>query len=129
MRKHEKEAAEEATGCGQCGRLQFKDVNGDITTAEARRRLFAGEEVAAPGAGAGSYDEAFKALGFDRVDVFEWGSSAGDWSFMLHDKEGWRAGFQENRYPYHGFRYSVARVSGGLSGYDTKEDLISALTD
>lgn len=128
MKNIERQKAEEATGCTQSGRLLFKDKDGDITAAEARRRLFAGEEVAAPGAGAGSYDAVFTALGFDRVDVFEWGSSAGDWSFMLHDKEGWRAGFQENRYPYHGFRYSIARADG-LSGYDTKEDLISALTD
>jgi len=31
MRKHEKEMAEEATGCIQRGRLKFKDINGDIT--------------------------------------------------------------------------------------------------
>jgi len=126
MRKHEKEMAEEATGCIQRGRLQFKDVNGDITNYEARRRLFAGEEVAAPGAGAGSYNEAFKALGFDCVGTWETGSSAGDWSFLLHDKTGWRAGCQENRYPYHGFRYSIDR-EGIFSGYETMKDLMDAL--
>jgi hypothetical protein len=71
------------------------------------RRLFNNEEVAVPNAGAGSYDDVFKLFGFDKIEVYDWTSSAGDWTFMLHQKGGWRWGFQTNRYPYYGFTYGI----------------------
>ena len=68
-----------------------------------------GGEVGVPHAGAGSYDDVFRSLGFTEVEVVEQGSSAGDWSFGVRDgAEGpWHYASQDNRYPYHGFKYRV----------------------
>lgn len=61
-----------------------------------------------PNAGAGSYKEFFRSLGFVEIKVIEWSSSAGDWSFGIKDKDGnWIVAFQENRHPRCGFLYSV----------------------
>jgi len=118
--------AEEATGCAQGGRLKFMDVGGEYNGKEAKRRLWAGEEVAVPAAGAGSYNDVFSLLGFDGAELYESGSSAGDWTLMVHSKSGWRLAFQENRYPYHGFRYSIGTDEKDVNSevFETKKDLI-----
>lgn len=66
------------------------------------------EEQATGCVGAGGYRNHFKGLGYKHVEVFDWTSSAGNWSFLVsRDGVTWLAAFQENNYPRHGFRYSV----------------------
>lgn len=62
-----------------------------------------------PNAGAGSWREFFASLGIDEVRVVENSSSSGDWLFAVHDGPGgmWYPAFQTNRYPRHGFSYSI----------------------
>ena len=62
-----------------------------------------------PNAGAGSYREFFTSLGITEVQVVDHTSSAGDWVFAIKDgAEGmWYPAFQTNRYPRHGFSYSI----------------------
>ena len=101
--------AEEATGIKQNGKLgKFFDKRGiDMPIEEARAVLLMGEPVEVPNAGAGSYQEFFKAMGFDDVKVVDWTSSAGDWCFGVKHGKRWYFSGQENRWPYHGFKYSV----------------------
>lgn len=68
-----------------------------------------GVSIEVPNAGAGSYREFFESLGFTKVEPWETCSSAGDWTFAVKDGEhgDWYPAFQSNRYPYHGFEYSV----------------------
>lgn len=114
--------AEQATGCVAWGKLNFQTKDGKISIVEAKKRLWMNEEVAVPTAGAGSYDEIFKLLGFTEVKVLENGSSAGDWMFAVKDKTGWRAAWQENRYPYHGYKYAIDL---GNWGFETLDGLIN----
>ena len=71
---------------------------------EAYDVLRNGGAIEIPNAGVGSYKRVFQGLGFTDVEAWNWTSSAGDWSFTLHDGEGgyWYLAFQENRYPRHG---------------------------
>ena len=102
--------AESATGIRQAtshlGRLYTKGGFG-IAPIEAQSRIRDGEAIEYPNAGAGSYYEVFKQLGFNQVEMMDSMSSAGDWTFAVQDREGWRMAWQTNRYPYHGFAYSV----------------------
>lgn len=98
-------AAEEATGIVQRGKLSFQDKNGKISLVEAKWRFLNHREVEVPGAGAGSYEEVFKMLGFDEVKLVESGSSSGDWTFNIRKNKLWVLACQLNRYPYYGFKY------------------------
>ena len=120
-----KNIAEESTGIQETG-LQLWSENVKINAKKAQKLLFEEQEIAVPGAGAGSYDEVFEMLGFEKVEVIEWSSSAGDWSFGVKDKTGWRLAWQENRYTYHGFRYSISFRN---YGFKTFEDLLGSLRD
>lgn len=99
--------AEQATGCVarvQNGGTMYSD-NGNPLSNKAARKIFRdGGNVEVPNAGAGSYKTILQRLGFKKISVDNWSSSAGDWSFLVQGK---RIVFQENRYPYHGFRYSM----------------------
>ncbi len=117
-----KVVSEQATGCYQKGKLRFMDVNGEISVNRAKLRLLRNDEVSVPSAGAGSYDEVFKALGFLEVKTIETCSSAGDWTLAVRDKFGWRLAWQENRYPYNGFRYGIDLQ---VYGFERIEDLIT----
>ena len=117
--------AEAATGVVQRGKLNFQTRQGSISVKEAKRRIYANEEVAVPAAGAGSYDEVFSKLGFSEVELIESGSSAGDWTFGVKDNFGWRVAYQENRYPYFGYRYYINTKD--FYGYTSFEDLMQAL--
>lgn len=112
--------AEQATGCRQnrngLGTLYAGPINRngmvsepghELTPQEAQDWLYAGGSVAIPNAGAGSYREAFKLLGFSKVEAYDQTSSAGDWTFRVHDDQAWYYGFQSNRWPRCGFEYSV----------------------
>lgn len=106
--------AEQATGIVQRGKLgQFYLVSANddpppLTDEEARAHLEGTEFIAVPNAGAGSYREFFTRMGFVDVEVIDHTSSAGDWCFGVKRKDGvWTLAFQENRFPRHGFNYSL----------------------
>lgn len=115
MRKREKgwndmerEMCESATGIRQYGNIGkfYDDKGNEISRTEARVLFKEGKIIEVPNAGAGSFREVFNKLGYKKVDVYEWGSSAGDWTFILNGKYA----CQENRYPYHGFRYGLCEI-------------------
>jgi len=106
---YEKKMSEQATGCVQQGKIvYFKEGGEKITLKQAAELLQNNEVVEVPSAGAGSFREIFTDLGFDEVEVICWSSSAGDWTFGVKNDVGWFVAIQENRYPYHGFKYSVS---------------------
>lgn len=121
MKTIEQQLAEEATGIVQStrgiGQLYAGPINRkglvsdpgfEINSApDAYNWLRDGGCVAIPNAGAGSYRAAFDAMLFPKCEVFENMSSAGDWSFAVFDGESWFPASQSNRYPRHGFNYSV----------------------
>jgi hypothetical protein len=78
--------------------------------------LFSGGCVAVPSAGAGSYRKFFKSIGCTEVQVYDWTSSAGDWTFAVKLGDLWFAAFQNNRYPQTGFDYSLS--SGGVASFE-----------
>lgn len=105
----EEYAAGQATGCRGSGVLGkfYNDSGNELTDDEAQDLLLEGKTVEVPNAGAGSYRSVFERLKFEDVDVYEWSSSAGDWTFVVYDGQAWYPAFQSNRYPHHGFRYSM----------------------
>lgn len=121
-----KAISEQATGCYQKGKLKFMDVDGEVSINRAKLRLLRNDEVSVPNAGAGSYKEVFEALGFFEVKTIETCSSAGDWTLAIRDKYGWRLAWQENRYPYYGFRYGIDLQ---VYGFANLEDLIKEWED
>jgi len=99
--------AESATGCvarAQDGGPFWKHPGVKISDVEARKLFREGVQVHAPNAGAGSYKSILNRLGFTAYKVEDWTSSSGDWCFAIW---GQRLVFQANRYPYHGFAYSM----------------------
>ena len=112
----EREIAEQATGCRQhtaLGKL-YADGGRELTREEAQGLIRTGGSVEVPNAGAGSYRQIFvDVLGYKQLEVENTGSSAGDWQFAVEDEDGWHLAEQDNRYPYHGFRYTVATRSEG----------------
>ena len=110
--------AEEATGLYQKNRAlgQFYAKGGKKIAQKSARRLFlSGEEIEVPNAGAGSYGQFFKILGIDTWSVWESGSSAGDWTFKVLVGGVEHAAFQRNRYPSHGFAYTLGECWDGLA--------------
>lgn len=102
------QACDQATGCRQRMPLggQLYDHNGQpISDSKACQLFREGAVIEAPNAGAGSYNHILRRLGFSKVEVEDWTSSAGDWCFRV--KTGFV--FQNNRYPYHGFAYSFQK--------------------
>jgi len=119
----ERAMAEQATGCVQRGALGqlYRDGGEPLDDAAARAAFAEGAVIHAPNAGAGSYGEMFRRLGADSCEIVDSTSSAGDWSFALEMGGPWRVAVQENRHPYHGFRYAL------LDGeYGTMEELLAS---
>lgn len=103
----EEHLAEQATGCRAVirnGGPLYTNNGERVSDARARAIVRQGGTVEAPNAGAGSYRAIAARLGFHKIEVENWSSSAGDWCFRLH---GGRFLWQENRYPRCGFRYAV----------------------
>lgn len=116
----EQQTAEQATGCAEnrhgIGQFYAGPINSNgmtsesgspLTTEQAKDYLWSLGQVAVPNAGAGSYRQVFADLGFPTVKVWDWTSSAGDWTFLVFDGENWFIAWQENRYPRAGFNYSI----------------------
>ena len=117
----EQRMCEDATGCVQTGKMVYYDEDGNKVTQEQAAELLKNSKlVEIPSAGAGNYSGIFTSLGFEEVEVIDWTSSAGDWTFGVKNEDGWFMAFQENRYPYYGFKYSVSQ---GYGGFATFEDL------
>ena len=106
----EKNMTETATGIKENphGLGSFYDGKGNTLTNDDARVTFAikNNSVEVPNAGAGSFREVFAILGFQRVEVIDWTSSAGDWSFAIFNGLEWFMVSQENRWPKCGFTYS-----------------------
>jgi hypothetical protein len=59
-------------------------------------------------AGAGHYREAASRMGYAHLEVLDWTSSAGDWTFIVSkDGERWFLMSQTNLWPRRGFEWSV----------------------
>lgn len=59
--------------------------------------------------GAGGYSDFARENGYTHVEVLNWSSSAGDWSFLISkDGQEWRILFQTNNYPRPGFSYEIS---------------------
>lgn len=44
---------------------------------------------------------------FEKTEIADWTSSAGDWDLAVFDGENWMFGWQESMYPYGGMRVGV----------------------
>lgn len=103
----ERITAEQATGCAASqrdGGQLYLTGGKPVSDAEARQAFRQGKCVHAPNAGAGSYRDVLERMGLSPIQVEDWTSSAGDWYFRV---KGGLLVFQENRYPFHGFKYSM----------------------
>ena len=59
--------------------------------------------------GAGGYTQFAKKHGYTHIEVLDWSSSAGDWSFLVSkDSQEWRVLSQTNNYPRRGFSYEIS---------------------
>ena len=88
---------------------QFYRAGGDaISDTRARELVREGEAVEAPNARSGDYRAVATRLGYTKLEVEDWTSSAGDWCFRLYGKQFM---WQNNRYPLCGFSYTVGRAS------------------
>lgn len=119
MIDNEKMMSEEATGCYQQGEIVFYNEGGDKITNEEATKLFENNEIVeVPNAGAGSFREIISLLGFSELEVIDWTSSAGDWAFGVKNEIGWFVVWQENRYPYYGFKYCLSDYIPACSTFE-----------
>lgn len=62
--------------------------------------------------GANSYLVFAEEQEFKHLEVLDWSSSAGDWSFIVsRDGLNWQILYQENNYPRPGFSHSLSEES------------------
>jgi hypothetical protein len=120
--------AESATGmfAGYDELANMCDEHGNLITVEqARQLLFDAEEpIILPNAGAGTYKKVIsEILQADELEVIDWTSSAGDWTLAYKDGDTWYPLFQSNRWPMHGFSYSIDRSCGA----DTFDELCNIM--
>ena len=83
----------------------------DIDREELKEALGISEliEIQATGCrGVGGYRRYAASLGYTHVKVYDWTSSAGDWTFLV-SKDGieWRVMSQTNNWPRPGFEYCI----------------------
>lgn len=59
-------------------------------------------------AGAGDFRRWAESQGYSHCEVFDWTSTAGDWTFLVsRDGIEWRFMFQRNNYPRAGFARTI----------------------
>ena len=76
---------------------------------EAFRGTLAAEQATGCRGASGYYDFAMK-KGYKHVEVYDWSSSAGDWTFLISkDDKKWQFLFQTNNYPRPGFSYEISK--------------------
>jgi len=100
------EFADQATGCRATpgGPYTLYDNDGNAVSDErAREILLDGGIIGDPNAGSRSYRDICTRLELGSPAVLDWTSSAGDWCFRVDGA----ILFQTNRYPYHGFNYTL----------------------
>ena len=74
--------------------------------------------------GAGSYLEYAHSHGYPHVEVIDWTSSAGDWSFLVSkDGNEWYVMYQSNNYPRAGFSHQID--TEGLVFFGTAEEALA----
>lgn len=104
-------AAEAATGCVGRSNLGTFYVDGGVAILPdaAAKAIRAEKTIEVPNAGAGGYLRFFADLGFDQARTINDSSSAGDWFLGVRDAATgqWHPAWQHNRYPRHGFSYSM----------------------
>jgi len=104
-------------------KFEFHDSYGKISVKEAKELFRKGKCVSFPNACWTDYNRVLRQLGFKRVKEIYTCSSAGDWTFAIQTKEGWRFVYQENRFPKLGFNYYL-----GTETFRTFKDMINYLT-
>jgi hypothetical protein len=64
--------------------------------------------------GAGDYRTWARQQGYDYCEVFDWSSSAGDWTFIVSkDGHAWHVMTQTNNYPRPGFTRHIGEACYG----------------
>jgi len=82
------------------------------------------EETATGCVGANSYRDFAIQRGYTEIEVLNWCSSAGDWSFIVSkNKRKWRILFQTNNWPRPGFSH----VLGDEVYVGTKEEVLDII--
>ena len=77
--------------------------------------------------GAGDYRGWALLQGYKHCEVVDWGSSAGDWSFIVSkDGETWQMMWQTNNYPRPGFTRDIA-TGDQWTFHGTKEDAFAQI--
>ena len=83
-----------------------KHAKSDGNVREVLEKLSA--ETATGCMGAGNYRDWAREHGFPFLEVVDWTSSAGDWTFIVSiDGKHWQVMTQTNNYPRAGFSYTV----------------------
>ena len=115
MKTLERMKSESATGCIENPAGLGKYFGGpdsgshaELTPEKAADYMLDGGVVSVPNAGAGSYEDFFKSVGFTKVKRIYDSSSAGDWTLGIYDGFKWIIAYQNNRYPHCGFNYSYS---------------------
>lgn len=77
--------------------------------------------------GAGDYRQVAEELGFPHLSVFDWTSSAGDWTFIVsRDGEEWHIMSRTNNWPSSGFTYFVDMDE---VFFGTSDDVLAQIAD
>jgi hypothetical protein len=102
----------------------YNNVGEELTVEQAQDLFEQGGFIEVPNAGAGSYGDILKALGYKECKEIDWTSSAGDWTFAARDDEVWYIVYQSPRYPQFGYSYSRHELS-----FDSYEEACNFVND
>ena len=76
---------------------------------------------------AGRFRDYARSQGYEFVEVVDWTSSAGDWSFIVSkDGEEWHPMSQENNWPRQGFTRSI---DTSAVHYGTASDVLNEIAE
>ena len=98
----------------------------DLSDAERSALLGVGAQATGCG-GADGYMAVAQRYGYPYVEVYDWTSSAGDWTFIVsHNGIDWRLMWQTNRWPRAGFDYSFGEPCQFVG---TAEQVMNQITE